>query len=90
MLRCDGQQKQLKDIPHTVQSVHELHSVLTSIKKYIVCKGNEYMNDTESWTNILDRGGLYHVSDATYDFFHEMEMVLLMERGMRQKKFLNL
>ena len=23
-------------------------------------------NHAESWTNILDRGGLYHVSDATY------------------------
>ena len=37
---------------------------------------------TESWTNILDRGGLYHVSDATHHFFYQIEVQL--------RKFFNL
>ena len=35
--------------------------------------------DTETWTNLLDRGGLYHVSDTshtTYDLFYHMEFEL--------------
>ena len=29
--------------------------------------------DTEYWTNILDRGGLWHVSDTAYSMFCAME-----------------
>ena len=32
--------------------------------------------DTETWTNLLDKGGLYHVSDATYNLFYYMELEL--------------
>jgi hypothetical protein len=28
---------------------------------------------TEDWTNLIDRGGLWHVNDLTYDFFYAME-----------------
>ena len=28
---------------------------------------------TEEWTNAIDRGGLWHVSDATYTIFYLME-----------------
>lgn len=28
---------------------------------------------TEDWTNLLDRGGLWHVSDTTYSIFYAME-----------------
>ena len=27
----------------------------------------------ESWTTLIDRGGLFHVSDSTYTLFHAME-----------------
>ena len=32
--------------------------------------------DTETWTNLLDRGGLYHVSDTTHNLFYHMELEL--------------
>ena len=28
---------------------------------------------TEDWTNLIDRGGLWHISDTTYSLFHSME-----------------
>ena len=31
---------------------------------------------TEDWINSIDRGGLWHVSDLTYDLFYSMEEVL--------------
>ena len=36
------------------------------------CEMNE-TKDTEYWTNILDRGGLWHVSDTAYSMFCAME-----------------
>ena len=27
----------------------------------------------ERWTSMIDRGGLFHVSDSTYTLFHAME-----------------
>ena len=33
-------------------------------------------NHTESWTNILNSGGLYHVSDTTYHFFYQIKVQL--------------
>ena len=30
-------------------------------------------SQTEAWTNIVDRGGLWHVSDMTYELFHAIE-----------------
>ena len=30
-------------------------------------------SETENWTNIMDRGGLYHVNDAVYQFFYQIE-----------------
>ena len=32
--------------------------------------------DTESWTNIMDRGGLWHVNDTTFQMVCSMEMEL--------------
>ena len=31
---------------------------------------------SEVWTNLIDRGGLIHVQDDTYDFFYQMEVLL--------------
>ena len=31
---------------------------------------------TEDWTNMIDRGGLWHVNDLTYRFFLSMEQVV--------------
>ena len=33
---------------------------------------------TEAWTNLMDRGGLWHMSDMKYDFFHAMEVEVRM------------
>ena len=33
-------------------------------------------SQTESWTNIMDRGGLHHVNDMAYHFFYLMETEL--------------
>ena len=30
-------------------------------------------DDTENWTSMIDRGGLFHVSETTYTLFHAME-----------------
>ncbi len=30
--------------------------------------------DTESWTNIVDRGGLFHINDEIYTLFYNMEI----------------
>ena len=32
--------------------------------------------ETETWTKPLDRGGLYHVNNTTYDLFYNMEIEL--------------
>ena len=32
--------------------------------------------NTETWTNLIDRGGLTHVNDCTYELFCEMEKAL--------------
>lgn len=29
--------------------------------------------ETEEWTNAIDRGGLWHISDSTYSIFYLME-----------------
>ena len=34
------------------------------------------MDDSEEWTNSVDRGGLKHVNNMTYMLFVEMELVL--------------
>ena len=36
------------------------------------------LNDerTEEWTNLMDRGGLWHVDDETYDLFLAIEVEL--------------
>ena len=36
----------------------------------------DFDKDTEIWTNLFDRGGLYHVSDPIYDLFYHMELEL--------------
>ena len=36
----------------------------------------DFDKDTETWTNLFDRGGLYHVSDPIYDLFYHMELEL--------------
>ena len=41
--------------------------------------------DTETWTNLLDKGGLYHVSDITYDLFYHMELELRKYFNLRAK-----
>lgn len=28
---------------------------------------------TEDWTNLIDRGGLWHINDQTYSLFHATE-----------------
>ena len=30
-------------------------------------------DDTENWTSMIDRGGLFHVPETTYTLFHAME-----------------
>lgn len=39
------------------------------------CAGDELDEDcgTELWTNMIDRGGLWHVDDQTYSIFSIME-----------------
>ena len=32
--------------------------------------------DTETWTNLLDKGGLYHVNNTIYDLLYNMEIKL--------------
>ena len=43
-----------------------------------VLQGNEVdpKGNTETWTNLIDRGGLTHVNDCTYELFREMEKAL--------------
>ena len=31
---------------------------------------------TKDWTNLMDRGGLWHVNDMVYDFFYTLETEL--------------
>ena len=31
---------------------------------------------SEVWTNLIDRGGLRHINDDTYDCFYQMECVI--------------
>ena len=40
--------------------------------------GDEMDEDrgTEEWTNLIDRGGLWHVNDQTYSVFYAMEEVI--------------
>ncbi len=33
-------------------------------------------SSTSNWMNMVDRGGLFHISDVTYKFFHCMEMLV--------------
>ena len=33
-------------------------------------------DETEAWTNIIDRGGLWHVSDMMYSFFFVLEEIV--------------
>lgn len=39
-------------------------------------KHNEECGTDEEWTDLLDRGGLVHVKETTYRFFHAMECVV--------------
>ena len=34
---------------------------------------NDKKRGTEDWTNLLDRGELWHVSDTAYNFFYAIE-----------------
>ena len=39
------------------------------------CAGDELSDNvgTETWTNMIDRGGLWHINDQTYSLFNIME-----------------
>ena len=39
--------------------------------------GDELVEETgtELWTNMVDRGGLWHVNDQTYDLFATVEEI---------------
>ena len=30
----------------------------------------------EEWTELIDRGGLWHVTETTYQFFHAVEYIV--------------
>ena len=34
-------------------------------------------NETENWTNVMDRGGLYHVNDTVHQLFFIKSRVTL-------------
>ena len=31
----------------------------------------------EEWTNMIDRGGLWHIKECTYQFFHVVESEMI-------------
>ena len=52
------------------------------------CAGDELSDNvgTEMWTNMIDRGGLWHINDQTYSLFNimEEEMRRLFTLGVQQ------
>ena len=43
--------------------------------KLLFLENDEIQLDSEDWIKAIDRGGLIHISDATYMVFHSMEVV---------------
>ena len=43
------------------------------IFEFMISGDERTADGTEEWTNLIDRGGLWHVSDFTYDLFLAME-----------------
>ena len=40
---------------------------------------------TEDWTNLMDRGGLWHVNDMVYDLFYTLETELRQQLAKTEK-----
>ena len=64
--------KKLKRAAHPMRK--ELILWLTTLTEEDI--GGEDVDDSEEWTNSVDRGGLKHVNNMTYMLFVEMELVL--------------
>ena len=39
-------------------------------------KCNPSESDSTDWMHMIDRGGLFHINDEAYRFFHCMEMLV--------------
>ena len=67
-----------KVISQVMKSKRENKETLLLFMNSISDGGDEIdtTDHTEEWTNIMDRGGLYHVSVSIYHLFHHMEVQL--------------
>ena len=57
-------------------SSHPLKDQLTLCLIDLTDDADDISSDSQDWINLTDRGGLKHVNDPTYMFFHSVEMMV--------------
>ena len=66
---CKQVKSKLKRSSHPQLLKEELIACMDTLREY----GNETTDDSSRWTTIIDRGGLWHISDDLYRVFYAME-----------------
>ena len=65
--------RKLKDAEIQKRNERSIH-ILTLMQTYHQLEYRSYEDDTREWTELLDRGGLFHVTNEAYQILEQIEL----------------